>query len=185
MSLASPTRTRTCSRFSPASEAEKEFQRVRRAELAEQRKVEQELKGERQLLEEYVHYSNAIALLKKHGDHEGAERLRAKLADVQHAMENVDDREANIRAGFVYVISNIGAVGANMIKIGLTRRLEPMYRVRELGDASMPFRFDVHTLFFADDAVTVEAKLHQAFAAQRVNKVNLRRAFFYATPMKC
>ncbi len=107
--------------------------------------------------------------------------MRAKLADVQHAIENVDYRQANIRAGYVYVISNIGAFGPNMVKIGMTRRLEPNDRIRELGDASVPFRFDVHTLFFADDAVTVESKLHRAFADRRVNRLNLRREFFYAT----
>ena len=69
-----------------------------------------------------------------------------------------------------------------MVKIGLTRRLEPMDRVRELGDASVPFPFDVHALFFSDDAVTVEADLHRAFAERRVNRVNERREFFFATP---
>lgn len=164
-------------------QAEKEAERERRAELAEQRKAEQELRRERERLEkELAHYSNAIAMLEKNDDYDGVARLRVKLADVVRAIENVDYRQANIRAGFVYVISNIGAFGANMIKIGMTRRLEPMDRVRELGDASVPFRFDVHALFFADDAVLVESQLHQAFADKRVNRVNLRREFFYATP---
>src|SRR5512142_610805 len=93
-----------------------------------------------------------------------------------------DYRAANIRAGYVYVISNIGALGKNVVKIGLTRRLEPLDRIRELGDASVPFPFDVHTLYFSDDAVTLEAELHAAFAAWRVNHANLRREFFFATP---
>jgi hypothetical protein len=164
-------------------QAEKELERERKAELREQRLAEQELRAEKLRLEkEHAHYSNAMKLLEEKGDLEAAERLREKLADVQHAIENVDYRAANIRAGFVYVISNVGAFGKNMVKIGLTRRLEPLDRVRELGDASVPFRFDVHALFFADDAVTVETKLHQAFEAKRVNKINLRREFFYATP---
>lgn len=71
-----------------------------------------------------------------------------------------------------------------MVKIGMTRRLEPMDRVRELGDASVPFSFDVHALFFSEDAVGVEAELHRRFAEQRVNKVNLRREFFYVTPQQ-
>jgi len=162
---------------------EKEMERERKAELREQRKAEQELKAERERLEkELAHYTNAIRMLEDKGDSEAAARLQDKLADVQHAIENVDYRTANIRAGFVYVISNVGAFGQNMVKIGLTRRLEPSDRIRELGDASVPFRFDVHTLFFSDDAVTVETKLHQAFANKRVNKINLRREFFYATP---
>ena len=69
-----------------------------------------------------------------------------------------------------------------MVKIGMTRRLDPMDRVRELGDASVPFGFDVHALFFSDDAVTVEADLHRRFADRRVNRVNTRREFFYASP---
>ncbi len=69
-----------------------------------------------------------------------------------------------------------------MVKIGMTRRLEPMDRVRELGDASVPFPFNVHALFFAEDAVTVETELHRAFASSRVNVVNERREFFFATP---
>lgn len=69
-----------------------------------------------------------------------------------------------------------------MVKIGMTRRLDPMDRVRELGDASVPFGFDVHALFFTEDALDVERQLHGAFAQQRVNRVNLRREFFYAAP---
>lgn len=162
---------------------ERELERERKAELREQRRAEQELKAERERLEkELAHYTNAMKMLEAKGDSEGAARLHDKLEDVRRAINDVDYRAANIRAGFVYVISNVGAFGPNMVKIGLTRRLEPLDRVRELGDASVPFRFDVHTLFFADDAVTVETKLHQAFADKRVNKINLRREFFYATP---
>ena len=69
-----------------------------------------------------------------------------------------------------------------MVKIGMTRRLDPMDRVRELGDASVPFKFDVHALFFSDDAVSVETELHHRFADKRVNRINTRREFFYATP---
>jgi Meiotically Up-regulated Gene 113 (MUG113) protein len=94
----------------------------------------------------------------------------------------VEGREANVRAGYVYVISNVGAFGERMIKIGMTRRLDPMDRVRELGDASVPFRFDVHALIFSEDAVELENRLHRTLADKRVNLVNLRREFFYATP---
>ena len=69
-----------------------------------------------------------------------------------------------------------------MVKIGMTRRLEPEARIRELGDASVPFKFDIHALIFSEDAVGLEAKLHQALSQQRVNKVNPRREFFYADP---
>jgi hypothetical protein len=162
---------------------EKELERDRRAELREQAKAEAELRKAKETLEkEKSHYLATLAALESNGDAEGATRMRAKLEDVERALADVDYRVANIRAGYVYVISNIGAFGERMVKIGMTRRLEPMDRVNELGDASVPFRFDVHALFFADDAVGIETMLHQRFAAERVNKVNLRREFFYTTP---
>ena len=108
--------------------------------------------------------------------------MEAKISAVDEAIEQNDFRAANIRAGYVYVISNPGSFGRNMVKIGLTRRLEPMDRIRELGDASVPFPFEVHAIFFADDAVTLENELHHAFAEERVNRVNERREFFFATP---
>ena len=80
---------------------------------------------------------------------------------VDEAIDGVEQRAANVRAGYVYVISNVGAFGPDVVKIGMTRRLEPMDRVRELGDASVPFRFDIHALFFSDDAVALETTLHQ------------------------
>jgi hypothetical protein len=164
-------------------QAEKEAERARREELREQAKAEAEFKRERERLDkEREHHLRAIAALRERGDEAGAANLEAKLADVEKAIADVDYRAANIRAGYVYVISNVGAFGERMVKIGMTRRLEPMDRVNELGDASVPFRFDVHALFFTEDAVAVEAMLHQTFADRRVNKVNTRREFFYCTP---
>ncbi|WP_422773670.1 GIY-YIG nuclease family protein [Plantactinospora sp. WMMC1484] len=75
-----------------------------------------------------------------------------------------------------------GAFGDQVVKIGMTRRLDPLDRVRELGDASVPFGFDVHALFFSEDAVGIESQMHHRLAARRVNRVNQRREFFYATP---
>ena len=162
---------------------EKEAEREERARLREERKVAQELARERTKLEkERQHYENARAALVAKGDLDGVERLAAQIADVTKKMDDVDYRTSNHRAGYVYVISNIGAFGERMIKIGMTRRLDPMDRVRELGDASVPFKFDVHTLFFANDAVGIEAEMHRRMAEFRVNKVNLRREFFRATP---
>lgn len=165
-------------------QVEKEEAREERERLREERKAEQELAAERErLTKERDHYVNALAALRAgERDQAAFDEMAAKLADIEEAIEQSDFRAANIRAGYVYVISNPGALGPNMIKIGLTRRLEPMDRVRELGDASVPFPFDVHALFFSEDAVTVEAELHQAFATTRVNHVNLRREFFFATP---
>ncbi|MFL0361243.1 DUF4041 domain-containing protein [Curtobacterium flaccumfaciens] len=164
-------------------QAEKERERERRAELREQQRAAAELQAEHDRLEkERQHYLSTLAALQANGDTEGAARVQARLEDVDRAITDVDYRAANVRAGYVYVISNVGAFGERMVKIGMTRRLKPMDRVIELGDASVPFRFDVHALFFADDAVGVETMLHQTFANHRVNKVNLRREFFYVTP---
>ncbi|WP_084074486.1 DUF4041 domain-containing protein [Demequina sp. NBRC 110052] len=172
-------------RHMQALQAEKEAERAHREELREQKRVEGELKAAKEKLEkERSHYENAIAALVDKGDDEGAARLREKLADTEKAIADVDYRAANARAGYVYVISNVGAFGPDVVKIGLTRRLEPVDRVNELGDASVPFRFDVHALFFADDAVSLETSLHQRFADRRLNKINLRREYFRATPQE-
>jgi hypothetical protein len=83
------------------------------------------------------------------GDSAGTARLQNQLTELQRAIDDVDYRAANVRAGYVYVISNIGSFGERMVKVGLTRRLDPMDRIRELSDASVPFNFDVHALFFS------------------------------------
>lgn len=170
-------------RHMKALQREKELEREHRAELREQRKAEQELKREQERLEkEKAHYKATLAALQANGDEEGAARMLAKLEDVERAIVDVDYRAANIRAGYVYVISNVGSFGPNVVKIGMTRRLDPMDRVRELGDASVPFKFDVHALFFADDAVAIENMLHKEFSPVRINQVNLRREYFETTP---
>ncbi len=162
---------------------EKEAAREERERLREERKVELELAAEKErLAKERSHLSNALEALRQNGDEAGVAQLEAKLAGLDEAIAQNDYRAANIRAGYVYVISNRGAFGHSVVKIGLTRRLEPMDRVRELGDASVPFPFDVHALFFSEDAVTLESELHHAFHDRRVNVVNERREFFFATP---
>lgn len=162
---------------------EKAEERARREDLREQRKAEQELRREKERLEkERTHYLNSIERLRNAGDADAAHELEQKLATIDNEIAQADYRAANIRAGYVYVISNVGAFGEGVVKIGMTRRLEPMDRVRELGDASVPFTFDVHALFFADDAVGIEAALHREFAAERINQVNMRKEFFRVTP---
>lgn len=162
---------------------EKERERQEKERLREERKVQQEIERERARLEkERQHYANALAALLTSGDEEGAARLREQLGEIEHAIEDVDYRAANVRAGYVYVISNVGAFGERMIKVGMTRRLDPRDRIRELSDASVPFNFDVHALFFSKDAVGIESQMHARLADRRVNRVNQRREFFYATP---
>lgn len=162
---------------------EKELERQERERLREERKVQQEIERERARLEkEKQHYQNALNALISKGDTAGAERLREQLADVDKAISDVDYRAANIRAGYVYVISNIGSFGEDMVKVGMTRRLDPLDRIRELSDASVPFNFDVHALFFSKDAVGIETAMHERLSVRRVNVVNMRREFFRVTP---
>lgn len=162
---------------------EKQAEREERERMREERKAQQEMERERLRLEkERQHYANALEALIRNGDEEAVERMREQLSEVQRAIEDVDYRTTNIRAGYVYVISNMGSFGKDMVKIGMTRRLDPMDRVRELGDASVPFNFDVHALFFSKDAVGIEAEMHRRLASKRVNQINMRREFFHATP---
>lgn len=171
--------------FLAKQEEEKERRRELREQQREEEKLQREIARERaRLAKEREHYLGALARLQASGAqdvHQSAE-LESKLAEIDSAMVAVDAREANVRAGYVYVISNIGAFGDQVVKIGMTRRLEPMDRVNELGDASVPFRFDVHALIFSEDAVGLERTLHREFEAKRVNHVNLRREFFRVAP---
>ena len=108
------------------------------------------------------------------------EYLQSQLADVIVKKEEISNL-ANGKAGNVYVISNLGSFGENIFKVGMTRRLDPQDRVNELGDASVPFKFDVHSFIFSEDAVGLEKKLHTILNEKRVNKVNMRKEFFYTT----
>lgn len=169
--------------FLRKEDEEKQAEREERARLREERKAQLEMERERARLEkERQHYANALEALERKGDSDAAEKMREHLDEVQRAIEDVDYRAANIRAGYVYVISNIGSFGQDMVKIGMTRRLDPMDRVRELSDASVPFNFDVHALFFSKDAITIETTMHHRLAHTRVNQINLRREFFRVTP---
>ena len=162
---------------------EREREREEKARLREERKAQAELDREKARLDkERRHYLNALAALQEKGDDKGARRLQEQIDDVGLAMEDVAQRAANVRAGYVYVISNLGSFGERMVKVGMTRRLDPMDRVRELSDASVPFNFDVHALHFSEDAVGVEAEMHRRLADKRVNRVNHRREFFFASP---
>jgi Domain of unknown function (DUF4041)/Meiotically up-regulated gene 113 len=162
---------------------EKERERAERERLREERKVQEELARERARLEkEHQHYVNVLARYEAQQAHDAVARTQEALAKIKQAIEDVDYRVANVRAGYVYVISNVGAFGEGMIKVGLTRRLDPTERVRELGDASVPFKYDTHALVFSDDAVGLEAQMHARLVDRRVNRVNKRREFFYITP---
>lgn len=168
---------------------EKDALKESRARMREEAKLAKELEEARKKLEkEQTHYSNALDRIKiqlETASEEDRGAIEAKKAELEAQLEKIDKefkdvdyRAANQRAGYVYVISNIGAFGENVYKIGMTRRLDPMDRVDELGDASVPFNFDVHAMIFSDDAPKLEAALHQAFADRKVNFINTRREFF-------
>ena len=149
-----------------AEEIEEELEYTK-SELAAARKQALELAGlaDRELSKEIAKLEKQIAA--------SEERLSRATSEAQRT-----------RAGYIYVISNIGSFGAGVVKIGMTRRLEPMERVIELSDASVPFRFDVHTLAFVENAPTVERKLHEQFGDRRINTQNLRKEFFRAEPQE-
>ncbi len=171
---------------------EKEMARQTREDQREQEKLKREIREARAKIDkERRHFASAIQKLQLRlasvqDDHERGE-LQARLIELMQQNGALDEeerlldyREQNARAGYVYVISNIGAFGEGVYKIGMTRRLEPMDRVDELGDASVPFRFDVHALVFSDNAPALEVKLHAHFAEGSMNKVNGRKEFFRA-----
>ncbi|SEB58871.1 DUF4041 domain-containing protein [Streptomyces sp. TLI_105] len=169
--------------FLQKKDEEKEAQRETRAREREEAAAQRELDRERDKLhKELNHYEAALERMRAQGDHEAVRDMEAKLAEIQQALQDVDARAANVRTGYVYVVSNIGAFGDSIVKIGMTRRLEPLDRVYELSGAAVPFRFDVHALIFSKDAVGLETRLHQEFADRRVNRVNNRKEFFYVTP---
>ena len=178
--------------FAEQKQREKEEMREAREQEREAAKLAKEIAEKRKTLErERAKYRSAYEDVTKRlesatGDEKSdleqkAQELSEKLGDVDKAVKDVDYREANQRAGFVYVISNVGSFGQDVYKIGMTRRLEPMDRINELGDASVPFNFDVHALIFCDDAPALEAALHRKFDSRKVNLVNQRREFFRVT----
>ena len=176
--------------YQQKKQQEKEELREARAAEREAAKLQKELDEQRKKIEkEKNHYEKALADINKQlaADPENPDflekksSLEASMVDIEKSLTNIDYREANQRAGYVYIISNIGAFGENVYKIGMTRRLDPQDRIDELGDASVPFNFDVHAMIFSDDAPALEAALHNAFSDKKVNMVNTRREFFYVT----
>ena len=178
--------------FQIKKQEEKEEQRQLRAEERERVRLERELEEQRKKIEkEQSHYQKAqLSVLKQleEPDKSNDADLLAKRAELENQLgvidanlQELDYREANQKAGYVYIISNIGSFGKDVYKIGMTRRLEPMERVYELGDASVPFNFDVHAMIFTDDAPKLEAALHRAFEDRKLNMVNTRREFFNVT----
>jgi hypothetical protein len=178
--------------YQQKKQAEKEELKRAREELREQQKVEQEIRQAREkIAKEKKHFVQAIndleLKLKETDDDsvralvlEKLEEVKGQYSELEKEEKVIDYREKNAKAGYVYIISNIGSFGEHVYKIGMTRRLEPLERIDELGDASVPFGFDVHGLIFSDNAPALEAKLHEHFYKSRINKLNHRKEFFKA-----
>jgi uncharacterized protein YoxC len=169
---------------------EKEEQKRIKEQLREEARLQREIEEARRTIEkEQKHYNNALEQVKKQMEAcknetekalllEKMNEINSKLEEIDKNIKDIDYRAANQKAGYVYVISNIGAFGENIYKIGMTRRLEPEERIDELGDASVPFDFDVHVMIFSDDAPKLESALHKAFETRKINMINNRREFF-------
>lgn len=153
---------------------------------AEERKA---LEAEKKKVEkEEAKYKTEIAKLQDNisslTDSSEIAKLQARILELQTQLSDVVIKKEEIaslqngKAGNVYIISNLGSFGKDVFKIGMTRRLEPQDRINELGNASVPFKFDVHSFIFSDDAVSLEKKLHETLSHKRINKVNLRKEFF-------
>lgn len=179
-----------------AQEFQKEQERLQqkaiREQMVEEEKVRREIeKAKSKIEKEENHFKNEIdkmmVHLKSASDVEKQlyvdkiKELEEKLKQVEENKRDVLNREKSTRAGYVYIISNIGSFGENIYKIGMTRRLDPMDRIDELSSASVPFAFDVHAMIFSEDAPQLETALHNAFDDKRVNMVNSRKEFFHVS----
>ena len=158
-----------------------------RQEAAERKALEAEKK---KIEAEESKYQSEIERVRRQLEEstgEEAEALKRRIVELESALADVQVKKDEIvnlqngKAGTVYIISNLGSFGENVFKIGMTRRLTPQDRVDELGSASVPFKFDVHSFIFSQDAVALERQMHERLSSKRVNKVNLRKEFFYSS----
>jgi hypothetical protein len=182
-----------CHEYQVKKQEEKEEQKRLREQMREEAKLIKEIEEAKAKLEkEQMHFHRALGtineqLQKATTDIERQvlevekDKIELKIVEVADNILSVEKREQSTRAGYVYVISNLGSFGENVYKIGVTRRLDPQERVDELGDASVPFNFDVHALIFSDDAPKLEHALHKAFETNRLNMINNRREFFHVS----
>lgn len=171
-------------------EQERELQKAIKEQMIEEEKIRREIETQKAKIEkDQLQCSKEINKLmsymqKSQNDIEKQlyidkiKELEDRLKELEESKETVLERESNAKAGFVYIISNIGSFGEDVYKIGMTRRLEPMDRIKELSSASVPFEFDVHAMIFANDAPMLENTLHHHFEKKNVNRVNPRKEFF-------
>jgi hypothetical protein len=168
---------------------EKEEQRLIRERMRDEEIARREIEKARlQAEKEEAQYQEALQHARDEAERAVGEKhdklvaqvgeLERRLAEAHANKERALSRAQQTRSGHVYVISNVGSFGEEVFKIGMTRRLDPFERIRELGDASVPFEFDVHAVIFAEDAPALEATLHSEFDGRRINLVNERKEFF-------
>lgn len=157
-----------------ASRLEREEKRL----LQEAKAAQKEEERYQQLLEKA---RSELGVVTSDAHRAKVEELEKLLAEAHAKTERAQAMAEKTKSGFVYVISNIGSFGDDVVKIGLTRRLDPSDRVRELGDASVPFLFDTHAMIYSEEAPALEAALHAEFAEQRINAANMRKEFFRVT----
>lgn len=171
---------------------EKEEQRAAQEALREEERARREYeRAEQEALKEEQMYQKALEKARKEAEDatgEAQQKLLEKIKQLEsNLLEALSKKERALsmaqqtKRGHVYVISNIGSFGEDVYKIGMTRRLEPEERVKELGDASVPFSFDIHAMIFSEDAPKLETALHNKFDAHKVNMVNPRKEFFNVT----
>jgi len=175
--------------YQSKKQQEKEEMRAIQEELREEEKARREFEqAQRQAEKEEENFQRALTKARKEVEKATGElqeelnnkilALEQELLLAQEKKERAISMAQQTKRGHVYIISNIGSFGENVYKIGMTRRLEPNDRVRELGDASVPFTFDVHAMIYSDEARTLEYELHKAFSDQKVNMLNYRKEFF-------
>jgi hypothetical protein len=171
---------------------EKEEMRAIQEEIREEEKARREFEqAQREAEKEETNYQKALEKARKEIEFVSGEkydqlqskieRLQQELIEAQEKKERALSMAQQTKRGHVYIISNIGSFGENVYKIGMTRRLEPIDRIRELGDASVPFQFDIHAMIYSDEAPTLENELHKAFTNRKVNMLNYRKEFFNVT----
>lgn len=171
---------------------EKEEMRAIQEELREEEKAKREFEqAQKEAEKEEVNYQKALDKARKEMELATGEkhdklqaqiqRLEQELKEAQEKKERALSMAQQTKRGHVYIISNIGSFGENVYKIGMTRRLEPTDRIKELGDASVPFLFDIHAMIYSDEARTLEYELHKAFTKKKVNMLNYRKEFFNVT----
>lgn len=174
--------------YAEKRQAVKEEQAEIRRQMREEAKLEQE---KEQAIKEEERFAKLLAKAKDQANKAAGDKLAelneqiAKLDEELRLAHEKSERALSMaqqtKSGHVYVISNIGSFGTDVYKIGMTRRLEPLDRVKELGDASVPFIFDVHAMIYCDDAPALENTLHRVFDERRLNLVNTRKEFFHVT----